>query len=258
MFVGDSNACTTTTTTNTYHHHNPKKRQLTSLPSNMVYRQTHQHSTAGHSTLAAHDAHIILESHSQSKITSTASRPLVLLFAWMLSKNEHIEKYRHFWTCRGYDILTLQTSPFDLLLPKIGGRRNAVNVYNFLSRIQPRYDQVLVHAFSVGGYQLCEFMDHMSEGCKKGDPTAIKLYQSLKGLIIDSCVFADDCPPGLSRAITHNPILQPLIERGIDNFLNVTRSFTLDQYHRVQNHLFKNEMNIPGIIKCKKANILLL
>lgn len=219
----------------------------------MVYRQSHQRQlTAGHSTLASFDmsmasaAAIQAESYTAPVADTTAARPLVLLFAWMLSKNAHIEKYREFWIARGYDILTLQTSPMDLLLPKIGGRRNAMNVFNFLSTIQPRYDQVLVHAFSVGGYQLCEFMDRMSEGCRKGEPEAIRLFKSMKGYIVDSCVFADDCAPGLSRAMTHNKVVQPLIESSIANFLNLTRSFTLEQYYKVQAHLFSNEMNVPG------------
>ena len=32
---------------------------------------------------------------------------LLLLFAWMLSEQPHIEKYREFWIKRGFDILTV-------------------------------------------------------------------------------------------------------------------------------------------------------
>jgi len=214
----------------------------------MVFRHAttaggqHHQMTAGHSTLAFDSSELIYT----TAVDTTATRPLVLLFAWMLSKNSHIDKYREFWTKRGYDILTLQTSPLDLLLPTLGGTRNAQNVFDYLSAITPRYDEVLVHAFSVGGYQLSEFLARMSKGCSRGEPEAIQLYQSLKGFIVDSCVFADDCAPGLSRAITRNRIVQPVVEAAIANFLKITKPFTYDQYCMVQSHLFYNEMRIPG------------
>ncbi len=161
----------------------------------------------GHSTLAT-TVQFDLESPSSSAssetfeitkdgmtATTTATRPLVLLFAWMLSKNVHIEKYRQFWISRGYDILTVQTSPSALLMPSIGGAKIAETVFRYLATATPRYDQVIVHAFSVGGYQLCELLYRLSNGVAAGDPQAKAVFSSLKALIIDSCVFAEDAAP---------------------------------------------------------------
>ena len=67
-----------------------------------------------------------------------SKRPLLLLFAWMLSEQPHIEKYREFWINRGFDILTVQTSPTALLLPGVGGRYVAGDVFKFVSQIRPR------------------------------------------------------------------------------------------------------------------------
>lgn len=183
-----------------------------------------------------------------SLTNSTAVRPLILLFAWMQSKEQHIEKYREFWFERGYDVLSVRTLPQHLLLPGIGGRNNAVSVFNFLSTISPKYDEVLVHAFSVGGYQLSEYLHLLTEQCQKGDKAANRLYHSIKGFIVDSCVFAEECPPGLSRAITTHPIWQPILEKSIRNFLKLTKSFTMNRYIKVSQIIFNNERLIPGML----------
>lgn len=162
----------------------------------MVFRSASAYHR-GHSTLAAQLdlAPEAFEQVENGVTVSTASRPLVLLFAWMLSKNVHIEKYRQFWIARGYDILTVQTSPAALLMPSIGGAKIAETVFRYLATATPRYDQVLVHAFSVGGYQLCELLYRLSNGVAAGDAQAKTVFSSLKALIIDSCVFAEDAAP---------------------------------------------------------------
>ena len=219
----------------------------------MVYRVCKHNSQASYSSTAMFDEelstpaaleHLATEVNTLSEVT--AARPLVLLFAWMLSKDSHIEKYRELWISRGYDILTVRTSPFDLLLPLTGGRRVAVNVFNFLSKLKPRYDEIIVHAFSVGGYQMGEFFNRLSIEAANGNEDAEKLFSAFRGVIVDSCVFADDCPPGLSRAMTTHPIIQPMIEKSILGFLQLTKPITLSRYYFVSNVLFRNERRIPG------------
>lgn len=177
---------------------------------------------------------------------TVAKRPLVLLFAWMLSQDKHIEKYRHFWYQRGFDVLTVRTAPLDLLLPTVGGARIARTLVDYLQCLRPRYDEIVVHAFSVGGYQLCEFLRQMERSMAEGDVKVAQLSNSFRGWIIDSCVFANDCAPGLSRAITTNPIVQPAIEQSIHTWLKATRSFTLDRYVEVQSYLSNNRRRVPG------------
>lgn len=177
---------------------------------------------------------------------TVAERPLVLLFAWMLSKDKHIEKYRQFWYQRGFDVLTVRTAPLDLLLPTIGGAKIARILVEYLRSLRPRYDEIIVHAFSVGGYQLCELLCKMERSIADGDEKVAQLSSSFRGWIIDSCVFANDCAPGLSRAITTNPIIQPAIEKSIQTWLKTTKSFTLNRYFEVQNYLSTNRRQVPG------------
>ncbi|KAH9399172.1 hypothetical protein TYRP_018079 [Tyrophagus putrescentiae] len=241
------------------------------LPPYMVFRYCQQNSatggTGGHTSMQSHST-IAWDMNQaaaagagsftaeMTKVDSIATRPLVLLFGWMLSKNSHLEKYRQFWTSRGYDILTVQTSPFDLLLPSLGGRKVAQNVFNFLTReLVPRYDEVLVHAFSVGGYQLGELLQRLYEGIERGEPEAEQLYRSMKGWLIDSVVFAEDAAPGLSRAITLNPVVQPVLEKSIATFLSATSRFTFARYKLVEANIIDNRREVPAMLLFSKDDV---
>ena len=178
----------------------------------------------------------------QSVSMSTVRRPLTIILAWMLAQDKHIEKYRQMWFKRGFDVLTVKTSPIDLLIPPIGGQIVAKNLVQYLSEISPQfYREIVIHAFSVGGYQYGEVLLKLtsSEEYKQ-------LCQSFKGIIIDSMVHADDCPPGLSRAITKNPVIQPILEMSIKGFLKLTHKVSLDNYKKSSDQIFANPLKLPG------------
>lgn len=180
-----------------------------------------------------------------TKTRQLSKRPLLLFFGWLQAKEIHMEKYREFWFERGFDILSVRTLPMHLLLPKIGGRRNAETMINFLANHHLVYDEILIHGFSVGGYQMGEIFLYLKENKDKNERIR-HIYESLKGIIVDSLVYAQDCPPGASKAITNHPIFQPMLEKTIDKFLKLTKSFTYDRYIKVQDLMFANESKLPG------------
>lgn len=173
-------------------------------------------------------------------------RPLVILLGWMMSKEEHLEKFRKFWFERGFDVLSIRTLPMHLLLPAFGGRNNALTMYNFLNK-QPYYDDIIIHAFSVGGYQLAEFIQVLEENLGK-QRRAQEIYDSIKGYVIDSAVYTEDCAEGLSRAITQNSIYQRLLSKSIQAFLKLTKPLTFDRYLRISSVLIANEKHKPGLV----------
>ena len=178
------------------------------------------------------------------------SRSLILLCGWMMSQEQHIEKYREFWFERGFDVLSVRAMPHHLLVPYFGGRKNALEVYKFLSTVTPRYDKVIVHAFSVGGYQLSEIVHLLNEKCQNGDKDAHKIYDAVKGYILDSFAYPDICSYGTAQAITQNPILQSGLSKIFQSFFWLTKPYTVDRYQKLFDFLSQNEKFIPG----KKKN----
>ena len=184
--------------------------------------------------------------HSMVQSGENKSRSLILLLGWMMSQDQHIEKYREFWFERGFDVLSVRIMPQHLLVPYFGARKNALEVYKFLSTVTPRYDKVIVHAFSVGGYQLSEFIHLLNEKCQNGDKDAHKIYDTIKGYILDSFAFVEVCSYGTAQAITQNPILQSVLRKIFQIFFWLTKPYTVDRYHKVFNVFFQNEKSIPG------------
>lgn len=47
-------------------------------------------------------------------------RPLVVMLAWMLARHKHLAKYAQIYLKRGYDVLTVSITPWQLLWPMKG------------------------------------------------------------------------------------------------------------------------------------------
>jgi hypothetical protein len=173
---------------------------------------------------------------------TTVRRPLTIILAWMLAKDKHLEKYRQLWFRRGFDVLTVRTSPLDLLLPPIGGQVVASNLVKYLTEINSQYNEIVIHAFSVGGYQLGETVVKLQSSDEHKD-----IRDSIKGIVLDSMVYIEDAAPGLSRAITTNPVLQPILETSISTFLKLFHNISVKNYLKVSDSLFNPFFRCPGI-----------
>ena len=216
--------------TTTYGKTNIQSINKLNLPKNIILR----HCSPTHS--------LVLDGMVESVPMTTVRRPLTLIFAWMLAQDKHLEKYRQLWFKRGFDVLTVRTSPLDLLLPPIGGRIVAKNLVKALSELNSQYNEMVVHIFSVGGYQFGETLSQL-----QSNEDYNKILNSIKGVIFDSCVFTEDCAPGLSRAITLNPIVQPVIESSISVFLKLFEKISVKNYEKASYNIFNPVVPYKGI-----------
>ena len=89
-------------------------------------------------------------------------RPLTIIMVWLLAEDKHIEIYRQLWFKRGFDVLTVKTTPRDVLFPRIGAQVLAKNLVGYLSEISPDfYEEIIIHTFSVGGYLFMEMNERL-------------------------------------------------------------------------------------------------
>lgn len=58
------------------------------------------------------------------KLTEPQNKPLVVLLTWLMSKKPHIVKYAEFYSERGFDIMAISISPWQLLWPARGTQVN--------------------------------------------------------------------------------------------------------------------------------------
>lgn len=92
--------------------------------------------------------------HAEQPNHISNTKPLVVIFAWLGAKEKHVKKYSNIWNERGFETITMYTSPADLMLPK---QRAIPRVNKLLEQLydmtlRKERQDILLHCFSVGGY----------------------------------------------------------------------------------------------------------
>ena len=173
-------------------------------------------------------------------------RRLAVLFAWMLAKEKHLERYRNLYFRRGFDVLTVTTSPLELLLPEKGSQPIAKNVLNFMNDQITNYPEIVIHAFSVGGYQFGEVLVEMA---KETNLHILRnMSKAIKGLICDSGADMEAIPKGLSRAVTNNRFLQKLFKNYIAFHMKLFHSIATKHYFASEQAFKNNVIRCPSLI----------
>lgn len=197
-------------------------------------------------------------SNGGSNLQNDSHKRLAIIFAYMLPKEKHLDKYRLIYFNKGFDVVTVKTSPFEFFFPTIGAHKIADNLIEQLMH-QPslsKYSDIVVHGFSVGGYQFSEVLKKLRE---KATSETDKVSKSIKGTIFDSPCDVDSVPFGFSRTVAGESFLAKVIEL----LIIVTRSVfypVSTKYHREGFEAFKNNpFNVPSLFfaskKDKLANI---
>ena len=204
-------------------------------------------------------------------------RPLAVLLTWLAAKEKHIEKYRTFWLQKGFDVLTVKMSPYQLLLPKQGSISLVQDLIKFLYAINPHYPDLILHCFSVGAYEFGEILaqindqefmdkiktDHMrnlmpgpNQGSESLDPKS-QIEKSIKGVIFDSAVAFEGIAAGVSRSITLNPTAVKALEVSINTHLRLAHNFATKYYERASDWAHSNYLHhAPGLIMASESDLI--
>nr|CAD7263380.1 unnamed protein product [Timema shepardi] len=59
----------------------------------------------------------------QAHIHNPEGRPLVVLLAWLMAREKHLMKYASFYLEQGFDVLMVNTTPWQFLWPVKGSQR---------------------------------------------------------------------------------------------------------------------------------------
>ncbi|RXG70362.1 Transmembrane protein 53-A [Armadillidium vulgare] len=177
------------------------------------------------------------------------NKPLILLYSWLLAKNQHISKYSKFYLDRGIDVLVVRTNPWDLLRPTKGSQVTANNVLEIIhSNIN--FNPLVVHGFSVGGYYFSESMVQVGNNMSRyGD-----VLKRFSGLIWDSVVDVPGLPLGVPRAITENKVIQASLERYFRWLLKFNYENATKHYEKASEMFKANLCRAPGLFIFSKSD----
>ena len=114
------------------------------------------------------------------------------------------------------------------MIPPIGSQIIAQNVVDVLQVLEHQYNTIVVHIFSVGGYQFGEVLVRLKR--QKNIRMKEYLMKNWKGLVMDSPVYPEFAPLGTSKVITSNKIVSTLIVYLLKSYMIIFYNLSTRHY----------------------------
>ncbi|GBM42256.1 hypothetical protein AVEN_234979-1 [Araneus ventricosus] len=190
-----------------------------------------------------------LKSVDEIQNDSSKKKPLALILAWMLAKETHIEKLRKLYISRGFDVLTVKTPPKDFLFPVSGSQVIAKNVLDYFTSHE-NYEDIVVHAFSVGCYLMGEMFVQMRKDSEKYKDISSRI----RSVIQDSAVDIEGIQTGFPRAITKNLITIKILEWYVSTHLALMFNVATKHYLTSSKNFHNTPLKCPALLFVSEAD----
>ncbi|RWS12210.1 transmembrane protein 53-B-like protein [Dinothrombium tinctorium] len=192
-----------------------------------------------------------LQSNAKQQNLASTRRRLVILMAWMMAKEHHLEKYRKLYFRHGFDVLTVRTSPLQLMFPKNGSQKIAFNLLDYLKSQVSQYPNIVIHGFSVGAYQFGELILRMNrelDNSREIDAKCHVVRENIKGLVFDSAVDLEGVPYGFSRALVGNSPFASILELALRNYMRLFYNISTRHYENSSNAFYNISLRCPALL----------
>ena len=182
----------------------------------------------------------------------TTNRPLVVFLSWLMARETHLEKYRQIYFKHGFDVLTVKTSPLELIMPTTGSQVIARNLLDFLKNKVSTYPNVIVHGFSVGAYQFSEMLVLLERGLYGSNGTVDAsceiVKNAIKGMIFDSAVDVDAAPYGVSVSLLGETKLAAILEVLLRAYMNLLYQPVTRHFYLASNVFRNTPLRCPALL----------
>lgn len=182
---------------------------------------------------------------------SQQGRPLVVMLAWLMAREKYLEKYRSIYFQHGFDVLTVKTSPLELMLPRHGSQQVAKHLLDFLRSKVPTYPNVVIHGFSVGAYQFAEMLVLLEKGLfgKDGVDSSCEIVKnSIKGMVFDSAVGISGAPHGVAVSLVGKNLLSEALERLIRGYLALMYPIATKYHIKAEKTFLNTPLRCPAML----------
>ncbi|XP_071454227.1 transmembrane protein 53-B-like [Hetaerina americana] len=184
--------------------------------------------------------------------------PLIVLLPWLMSKPKHIKKFSNYYLGHGFDVLSVRTTPGQTLWPVKGSQLVAADLVSFLE-LNPQYDQLLIHGFSVGGYIWGEVLVRLTElGISRGSPSPTPyeaLAARIRGCIWDSACEFTELPRGVAKALFPNQnMLQNALESYAKYHMKVFHEKATQHHIRASQLFHSAAIRSPALLLFSKSD----
>nr|CAD7395611.1 unnamed protein product [Timema cristinae] len=186
----------------------------------------------------------------QVHVHNSENRPLVVLLAWLMAREKHLMKYASFYLEQRFDVLIVNTTPWQFLWPVKGSQLVAGELLEFL-HLNKCYQKMLLHGFSVGGYMWGETLLKIIPEPER----YTHVVDRIVGQIWDSAVDISEIPVGVPRAIfQRNLVLQATAEKYIRYHMRTFHNAATQHYIRSSQMFYTNLVRAPALFLLSKTD----
>lgn len=187
---------------------------------------------------------------SNFKVCGNFDKPLVILLSWMLAKRKHMFKFADFYMEHGFDVLSINMTPWQMLWPRKGSHVIANEVVTFLD-VNTRCTPLIVHGFSVGGYQWGEILVRISQD----QPQFQHILNRISGQIWDSAADISEICYGFPMALfPKNLVLQNAMKQYILYHMKTFDKVATCHYVRASQLFHSDIVKAPALLFLSKTD----
>ncbi|KAK9497589.1 hypothetical protein O3M35_004288 [Rhynocoris fuscipes] len=171
------------------------------------------------------------------------SKPLVVMFPWLLARQKHVKKYYDIYISRGYDVLSVSITPWQFFWPLSGSQVVAERLIDYLNKCSR--DKLVIHGFSVGAYLWGECLVKFNADL----PKYSDLITRIKGQVFDSSADITETSKGLPQAMfPRNPFLRSTMEKYVNYHLRAFYDTATQHYLRASQLYHTTPVRAPALV----------
>jgi len=184
------------------------------------------------------------------KLSPPQDKPLVVLLNWLMARPKHVNKYAKMYTTRGFDVLSVRVSPWQLLWPVKGTQVIAQDLLHFLD-VNFTYSPLIIHGFSIGAYQWSEVLVRLA-----AEPQKYKdIIDRIIGQVWDSAADITEIPIGFPHAVfPRNPVMQKALRQYVEYHLRTFDKVATCHYLRGSQMFHTNIIKAPALFLLSKTD----
>lgn len=178
------------------------------------------------------------------------NKPLVVMLSWLMAKRKHVYKYADFYIYKGFDVMNVAITPWQLLWPVKGSQIVAADILQFLDK-NKLFAPILLHGFSVGGYLWSEVLVQLAAERNRYS----HILDRIHGQIWDSLADVTEIPEGFPVAVfPRNNVLRSALKQYITYHMKTFDKEATCHYIRGSQMFHTNIVKAPALFLVSKTD----
>ncbi|XP_060585782.1 transmembrane protein 53-A-like [Ruditapes philippinarum] len=173
------------------------------------------------------------------------STTLVIIFGFYGAPNSAVMKYCDLYHSYGYDVIFIHSYLKHFVWPN-NSLGLAKDLLDFVVTNCPKYESIVIHAFSMGAYNFTLCMSEMYRAPKQYSC----IQKRIHAVVYDSLTIGTlkNMAEGVGRGLSRNNVIQRIIPLSMSLYFKVTNKYTVQVYeHYIE--LFKRKpLQVPTLV----------